>query len=97
MMESHVADPLSQDQLAKLAGLSARQLQRLFRENLGHSVMQEYRRIRLETGRELAANTWLSLTEIAQMTGFASPSHFSDAFRQQFGEAPSRLRRARTP
>ena len=94
LMESHIADPLDQDQLAALSGISVRQLQRQFQQGLGRSVMQEYRRIRLETGKELISSTRLSLSEIAQLTGFATQSHFSDAFRRQYGQAPSELRKS---
>jgi Transcriptional regulator containing an amidase domain and an AraC-type DNA-binding HTH domain len=97
LMESHIADPLDQDQIAALAGLSTRQLQRQFREATGHSIMEEYRRIRLETSKELISSTHIPLTEIAQMTGFSSQAHFSDAFRKLFGTAPSTLRKKQGP
>jgi transcriptional regulator GlxA family with amidase domain len=93
LMESHIADPLDQNQVASLAGVSVRQLQRLFRTSLGCSVMQEYRRIRLETGRDLIASTRAQLAEIAQITGFASQAHFTDAFHRHYGHPPSTLRR----
>ena len=96
LMESHIADPLDQEQIASLSGLSVRQLQRQFRAALGRSVMEEYRRLRLETGRELIGSTRLPLLEIAQMTGFSTPSHFSDAFRRLYGHEPSRLRQPDT-
>lgn len=93
MMQTHIADPLNQDQLAELAGLSTRQLQRQFREAVGRSMMDEYRNIRLETGRELIVTTRLPLSDIAQMTGFSSQSHFTDAFKRHYSHAPSSLRR----
>ncbi|ATG49165.1 AraC family transcriptional regulator [Celeribacter ethanolicus] len=93
LMESHIADPLGQDQIATLAGLSTRQLQRQFRETTGRSIMEEYRRIRLETGKDLITSTRIPLTEIAQMTGFSSQAHFSDAFRKLYGTTPSTLRK----
>ncbi len=93
LMESHIADPLGLEQIAALAGRAARQLQRQARDSLGRSVMAEYRRIRLEKGRELLATTRLPMTAIAQMTGFAAQAHFSDAFRREFGMAPSQMRR----
>ena len=93
LMESHIADPLALDQIAALAGISARQLQRQAKDALGRSVMAEYRRIRLEKGRELLVSTRLPLAAIAQMTGFATQAHFSDAFRRELGQAPSDLRR----
>ena len=54
--------------------------------------MEHYRRLRLEKARSLIANSPLSLTEIAVATGFAGLSHFSRAFREAYGHAPSRLR-----
>ncbi len=92
-METHIADPLDQEQIAALAGLSSRQLQRQFRQGLGASVMAEYRRIRLEKGKDLIETTRLPLSEIAQLTGFSSQAHFSDMFRRMFDLAPSALRR----
>ncbi|MBN2759660.1 MAG: GlxA family transcriptional regulator [Rhodobacteraceae bacterium] len=97
LMESHVADPLTQDQIATLAGLSTRHLQRQFRDATGRSMMQEYRRLRLLTGRDLVVNSRIPLAEIAHMTGFSSQAHFSDAYSKLFGSPPSRLRKRKDP
>jgi transcriptional regulator GlxA family with amidase domain len=92
MMENHVADPLSLDQLAHLCGLGTRQLNRLFREKLGTSTMVFYRGLRLDKARNLLEQSVLSLTEIALATGFASSAHFSTAFKNRFRQAPSKIR-----
>ncbi|MBE3638849.1 GlxA family transcriptional regulator [Mangrovicoccus algicola] len=97
LMDGHVADPLDLEQIAALCGISPRQLGRQFRAATGRSVMAEYRRIRLETGRGLIVSTRLPLSGVALMTGFAGQAHFSDAFRREFGIAPSSLRRAEGP
>jgi len=92
-MENHIADPLELGQLAHLADISARQLNRLFREKLGQSTMKFYSDLRLEKARALVAQSPLSLTEIALAAGFAGSAHFSHSFRRRFGVAPSSLRR----
>ncbi|WP_205032173.1 GlxA family transcriptional regulator [Hwanghaeella grinnelliae] len=92
MMENHVADPLSLDQLAHLCGLGARQLNRLFSEKLGASTMAFYRGLRLEKARNLLEQSVMSVTEIALATGFASSAHFSTAFKSRFRHAPSKIR-----
>ncbi len=92
-METHVADPLSLDQLAQIAGTSPRQLNRLFREKLGDSTMSYYRTLRLDTARQLISHSPLPLTEIALATGFAGSAHFSSAYDRQFGVPPSKHRR----
>jgi len=94
LMESHIADPLDLGQIAALSGLSSRQLQRQFRDGIGRSVMEEYRRLRLEKARELVETTRLPLAEIAQLTGFAGLTHLSDSFRALYGTAPSQMRKA---
>lgn len=88
-METHVAELISLDDLATAAGVSPRQLNRLFREKLGRSTMGYYRDLRLDKAQSLLRNSPLSLTEIALATGFANSSHFSRAYTQHFGQPPS--------
>ncbi|WP_418595545.1 GlxA family transcriptional regulator [Ponticoccus sp. (in: a-proteobacteria)] len=97
LMETHIADPLDQQQIAGLVGVSERHLRRLFTEALGIGMMDQYRRMRLETSRELVRTTRLSLGEVAQMVGFGSQSHFTEAYRALFNEPPSIDRRASVP
>ncbi|SPH18163.1 HTH-type transcriptional regulator CdhR [Defluviimonas aquaemixtae] len=92
-MEDHVADPLSLPQLAAIAGVSARQLNRLFRDRFGQSTMTYYRAIRLDVAQHLLGASPLPLTEIALATGFAGSAHFSRAFSERYGMPPSKVRR----
>lgn len=92
LMASHLADPLNEQQIADLSGLSSRQLQRLFNEQIGEPIMHFYRRIRLEKANELLQQSTLPITEVAITAGFSGLSHFSRAFREQFGVTPRRRR-----
>lgn len=92
LMASHLADPLNEQQIAELSGLSSRQLQRLFSEQIGEPIMQFYRRMRLEKANELIQQSTLSITEVAIAAGFSSLSHFSRSFREQFDITPQRRR-----
>ena len=91
-METHVADPLTLYQLAEIAGVSPRQLNRLFRDKLDAGTMEYYRGLRLDTAQQLLAHSPLPLTEIALATGFSSSSHFSRAFSAHYGIPPSQFR-----
>lgn len=91
-MESHLADPLTLAQLARIGGVSPRHLGRLFQAHLGHSVMGYYRRLRLERARSLLRNSALPLTQIALATGFANSAHFSRVYSEAFGQPPSHYR-----
>jgi transcriptional regulator GlxA family with amidase domain len=95
LMESHIEDPLQRDQLARLAGLSPRQLERLFERHLGCTLRGHYVALRLERARSLLLETALPLTQVAMATGFASLSHFSRSYKAAHGRPPSIERAAR--
>lgn len=97
LMATHIADPLSLAQLAALSGCSARQLQRRFADRFGTTVSDFYRNLRLEKADELLRHSALPLSEIAQLTGFATAQHFSRCFHAHFGAPPARRRRQGPP
>ena len=88
-MENHIADPLPLADLAQIAGVSARHLNRQFSAGLGRSGGAFYRDLRLEKSRELLRQTDLPVLEIAIATGFSGAAHFATAYRKRFGETPS--------
>lgn len=92
VMENHIADPLTLNQLANLCGLSARQLNRVFKSNIGLGTMQFYSELRLNQAKTLCAQSTLSITEIALATGFSSTSYFSSKFKDYFKISPSDVR-----
>lgn len=94
LMFSHLADPLSPDQIAAQVGCSNRQLQRLFNDQLGAPMMQFYREMRLKKADELVQQSTLSMLDIALVTGFANAAHFSRLYAQRFGQPPARRRQA---
>ncbi|WP_232475986.1 GlxA family transcriptional regulator [Flavisphingomonas formosensis] len=92
-METNLADPLPRETLAARAGVSIRQLERLFAAGVGRTIGQEYLRLRLEAALRLLRESDLSRIEIAVACGFADAGHFSRAFRARFGVTPTRARR----
>jgi transcriptional regulator GlxA family with amidase domain len=87
-MEENIEEPLSREQLAGLAGISLRQLERSFISSMSRGVHDHYLRLRLERSRQLLRETSLAVVEIALATGFGSPSQFSRAFRREYGFSP---------
>jgi transcriptional regulator GlxA family with amidase domain len=87
-MEVHIEEPLSRAEIANLAGLSLRQLDRLFETQLGETISAYYNRIRLERARTLLRQTALPVFDIAVACGFASASQFSRAFSRAFRHPP---------
>jgi len=88
LMEAKLETPLSRHELAQRAGMSLRQLERLFRSQLGRGVHAHYLTLRLAHARRLLRETSHSILDIALASGFASASQFSRAFRRAFGVSP---------
>ncbi len=69
-MEARLEEPADREELAGLAGLSLRQLERLFSSHLGETIGECYLRIRLEKGAELLRNTGMTITVISVTCDF---------------------------
>lgn len=89
VMEAHIGDPLPQEAIAESAGVSTRQLRRLFRQRLLRSAAEVYRDLRLDHARDLLRQTTLSVAEIGLACGFSSSAHFVSAFRRRFRTTPA--------
>ena len=91
-MEAAIEDPVSPATLAEDAGMSTRQLERLFRRYLGKSPKRYYMELRLGKARNLLMQTDMSVINVALACGFSSPSHFSKCYRAFYGRTPYRER-----
>src|SRR5579862_272505 len=98
-MEANLEQPLAASALARRAGITTRQMERLFRSLLGTSPALFYRGLRLDRARQLLRQTDLGLMEVALASGFSSASALSRRYSGHFGVAPSADRRdpATTP
>jgi AraC family carnitine catabolism transcriptional activator len=94
-MEQHTEPPLSTLQLAELAKVTRRQLERLFRLHLDDTPSNFYLRLRLEKARQLLRQTQMSVLEVSIACGFDSPSYFTRSYRARFACCPREDRRGR--
>jgi transcriptional regulator GlxA family with amidase domain len=92
LMEQNLEEPLSRSELAVSAGLSTRQLERLFRKYLNRSPARYYLELRLNKARLLLLQTNMSVIDVALACGFVSASHFSKCYRDFFGRTPRKER-----
>ncbi len=75
--------------LAEELGISRSELYRRIKEAEQKSASQFIREIRLERALELLKSDEYSITEIAYMVGFNSPTYFSTCFKEYYGYSPS--------
>lgn len=91
-IEVNFGVPLLITELAAIAVMSPVHFGRSFKAATGYAPYQYVTLRRIEHGCRMLRSKDLSITEIAYLCGFASPSHFSTAFSKITGRAPSAYR-----
>jgi len=92
LMEANLSEPLSLIEIADHVGLSRRQIERLFRQEMGRSPARYYLEIRLDRARHLLVQSSLPVVEVAVACGFVSASHFSKCYRELYARSPQQER-----
>jgi len=93
LVEGNLQRPPSLPDLARALGCSPFHLSRTFHRASGLPLRRYLDRCRLRTGLERLAEGARDLTGLALDLGYADHSHFSNAFRREFGMPPSVFRR----
>jgi len=93
-LAANLADKITLDDIAREVHVSPFHLARLFQERTGVPVHRYLTQLRLRASLERLADGTSDLTQLALELGFSSHSHFTDAFRREFGHSPSAIRRS---
>ena len=93
-MQDNLSRPLSVAELARQACTSERTLRRLFAAACGRTVVEEFRRRRLEAAAALLiADPQRSVASVGAEMGYGDPAQFGREFRRFSGLSPARFRR----
>lgn len=90
---SHPFEETRLPALGRIAGMSVRALTRAFRLATGVSIAQYRQRIRLENAKSLLRTPAATVERVAEQVGFADARQLRRLWKQQFGSAPSSLKR----
>jgi transcriptional regulator GlxA family with amidase domain len=99
LMEANIEEPLALAAIARRAGLSMRQLERLFHRELAKGPQRHYLETRLRVAHQLLNDSNDAIITVALKCGFADAAHLTRAFRTVLGTTPAAARaasRART-
>ena len=91
-IDMHFKEPLTLEQLAEEAHMNKFYLSHAFKREYGVSPINYMITKRIEESKYLLAETDLSLSQMAQLLGFSSPSYFSQVFRRTQGISPMEYR-----
>ena len=89
---AHLAQALSVEHLADVAGLSARSFARQFVSESGVTPAEFVQRARVDAARNLLEGGTLALKTIAYRCGFGSAARMRLVFAQRFGVTPNQYR-----
>ena len=91
-IEQNYEKDLSLSALAEHFALSPSYIARLFQQQLGKKPSAYVNEVRISAAGTLLSETDLSITEIAEKTGFSDVYYFSKVFKRTTGLSPSHIR-----
>lgn len=89
----HLQEPISVDDVARRAGLTRSYFSVLFKKEVGMSVMEYIRHMRIEEAKNMLRLTNHTMLEISSFLAFNSQSHFVSAFKRVTGMTPGAYRK----
>ena len=95
LLTERAGRPLRVSDLAREIGLSGRQLQRLFKQEIGTSISTYLKTHRLHKSCRLLILTDLDVSEICYAVGWSDRTNFHHVFKKTFGMSPLRFRESR--
>lgn len=84
---------LTLDKLSARLGLGIRQTERLLKDHYGKTFLQKKTEARMSAASILLQNSGLSITQIAEDTGYSCVEHFSASFKHYYGQSASAYRK----
>ena len=92
-IDLHIEEKIDLDTLAQCIGYSKYYLSRKFKSEIGCSINNYIKQVRIDYAKDLLLNTSIDIQELSDRLHFCSRSYFSDTFRQITGLTPSAFRR----
>jgi AraC family transcriptional regulator len=92
-IEERLAEDLSLDQIAAVAGVSTSHVKGLFRKSMGVPVHQYVIQRRVELAKRLILEDQTSIADVALAAGFSHQSHMARHMRRLLGMPPRALKR----
>jgi AraC-like DNA-binding protein len=83
--------------VARQARMAPNYFHRRFKREMAVTPFDYMESRRLDEARRLLGDARLSVKEVADLTGYENPLHFSRVFRRHFGQPPSAFRKIRMP
>ena len=94
-IDSHYNEPIKVEDLARIEKYSVSRLSHLFKDEVGMSVGEYLKRVRIDVAIQLLTNTSMQITDVASHVGYEDSDYFSKVFRSICGKSPREYRNCR--
>ncbi|MNI00423.1 HTH-type transcriptional regulator YesS [compost metagenome] len=91
-IDEHLQHDLSLDELADVTSYSKQFICKVFKEQYSQTIADYLTKLRIEKAKELLADEYLSIAEVAEQSGYRSPGYFGTKFKQHTGVTPMQFR-----
>jgi AraC-like DNA-binding protein len=95
LLESHISNPLTIEQLAREVGLNRRKLKSGFKRIYGMTIFEYRHNYRMEVAWNLLSSNRQSIARVAEAVGYEYASNFCSSFKRRFGLSPKSVQARR--
>jgi two-component system response regulator YesN len=92
-LQQHYNEDLTLDDVARKVHISPSHLSRLFKDELGMTIIDYLTDIRIAAAKQMLENSDLMVKEIAEKVGYQEASYFTRVFKKNTGVSPAEYRR----
>lgn len=91
-IRQHFCGKLTIDTIAQAVYLSPCYLSRIFKQNVGCTLMEYLAQVRVEQAKEMLKDPQFNVMQVAEKSGFEDPGYFTRVFKKVEGITPSRFK-----
>lgn len=91
-VSANYTQSITLQELADIHHVTVEHLSRLFKKEMGISLMKYVSELRTKKAAELLKNSKLSISDIAMYVGYADSNYFVKVFKKRYGMTPSAYR-----
>ncbi|WP_337098792.1 response regulator transcription factor [Paenibacillus sp. YIM B09110] len=92
-MDTHYAEPITLEQLARSFYVSKEYLSKMFKQEFSQNITDYLLNLRMEKAKEWLLDESIPIKAIAEMAGYEDVTYFYRVFKKRFGIAPGEMRK----
>lgn len=91
-VHTHITENITLDDLVALTHNSKAYLSRLFKEEMGRTIIDYIHEQKIEVSKKFLDHSYMSIADVATLFNFCSPTYYSKIFKKYTGHTPSSYR-----